>query len=251
MFKKEASPVAKAGQVNNIVRPAEGVGMSKMLAVLLLLLVVLAGGGAYGSWHYYNKYKILTADPNVEAKKQTEAFVSTLSKLMELPKDETPTVATISDKEKLASQAFFKMAENGDVLFAYTTAMKAILYRPSTNKIINVAPISINQPQNLTQGTQQGTPISVSPRVAYYNGTEAVGLAATAEKAVQGKYPNYQTVSLKNASSKDYAGTLVVDISKKFSQEASDIAQLLNGKVGSLPAGEPSPDADILIISGK
>ena len=77
---------------------------------------------------------------------------------MELPQDEVPTVATISDKEKLAGQTFFARAENGDILFAYTTAMEAILYRPSTNKIINVAPISINQSQNLNQGTKKVTP---------------------------------------------------------------------------------------------
>lgn len=74
---------------------------------------------------------------------------------MELPKEETPTIATISDKEKLKGQVFFDAAENGDVLFAYTTAMKAILYRPSTNKIINVAPIAINPGQDLTPGTKK------------------------------------------------------------------------------------------------
>jgi hypothetical protein len=73
---------------------------------------------------------------------------------MELPVGETPTVATISDKEKLKDQPFFKMAENGDILFAYTTAMQAILYRPSTNKIINVAPITINQAKDVTAGVK-------------------------------------------------------------------------------------------------
>ena len=85
---------------------------------------------------------------------------------MELPEGETPTVATISDKEKLTGQPFFKSPENGDILFAYTTAMKAILYRPSTNKIINVAPITINQTQDVSPAMKKGpvTPVATTTK---------------------------------------------------------------------------------------
>jgi len=170
---------------------------------------------------------------------------------MELPKEEVPTIATISDKEKLKGQVFFDAAENGDILFAYTTAMKAILYRPSTNKIINVAPITINQGQNLAEGTKPETPIKPLPQIAYYNGTTTRGLSGLAEKAVQDKYPTWTTNTLTNAEKKDYTQNLVVDISKKYSQEATELAQLLGGNVGDLPQGESKPDADILVISGK
>ena len=118
-------------------------------------LIVLAVGGVYGSYYFYSKYQTLKNNPNVEAAKETERLVSALGKLIELPKGEIPTIATISDKEKLKDQPFFKGAENGDKLFAYNTAMIAILYRPSSNKIINVAPISINQPQDLEQGVKE------------------------------------------------------------------------------------------------
>lgn len=121
--------------------------------IALIVLVVVAVVGLYGSLYFYNKYKSLNTDATVQAKKETDRLVSLLSKLMELPQGETPTIATISDKEKLKDQPFFVSAENGDVLFAYTTSMKAVLYRPSTNKIINVAPISINQSKNITEGT--------------------------------------------------------------------------------------------------
>ncbi len=124
--------------------------------ISLIILIVVAVLGVWGTFHYYNKYKALTTDATAEAQKETARLVTVLGKLMELPK-EVPTVATISDKEKLAGQAFFAQAENGDVLFAFTTAMKAVLYRPSTNKIINVAPISINQNQDLTQAAKTTT----------------------------------------------------------------------------------------------
>ena len=131
----------------------------------LIFLILIAIGGSYGSIHYYNKYQSLKVNPNAEAEKETNKLLSSLGSLMELPQGETPTVATISDKEKLNGQAFFSNAQNGDILFAYTTSMKAILYRPSTNKIINVAPISINQSQDVTSAvaptmTQATTPIT-------------------------------------------------------------------------------------------
>jgi hypothetical protein len=170
---------------------------------------------------------------------------------MELPVDETPTVANIIDKGKLKDQAFFKKAENGDKLLAYTKNMVAILYRQSSNKIINVAPITINQPQNSAQGITSDAPVSSLLRIAYYNGTETIGLAGLAEKAVQEKYPNYQTSTLTNASKKDYKGILVIDLSGKHSKEAGDLARLLSGRAGVLPQGEVVPNADILIISGK
>lgn len=116
--------------------------------ISLLILILIAVLGVYGSIHFYNKYQDLKNNANIEAEREVQKLVSVLGKLMELPAEEVPTVATISDKEKLAGQTFFAQAENGDILFAYTSAMKAILYRPSTNKIINVAPISISPTLN-------------------------------------------------------------------------------------------------------
>ncbi len=119
----------------------------KQFFILFLIVVAILGVG--GSYYFYGKYSAIKANPNLEAKKETDALVAVVGKLIELPKEETPTVATILDKEKLKGQLFFKSAENGDKLLAYNVAMVAVLYRPSTNKIINVAPITINQPQNL------------------------------------------------------------------------------------------------------
>ena len=168
---------------------------------------------------------------------------------MELPTDETPTIATIADKDKLKDQPFFSKAENGDKILAFNKAMLAILYRPSVNKIINVAPI-IDQRAGV-QPTKPTAQISSGLKISYYNGTETVGLSGQAEKAVKTAYATYQTVVLSNASKKDYKETLVIDLSGTHAKEAGEIASLLKGRVSPLPEGERKPDADILIISGK
>ncbi len=222
----------------------------KKLTIIFVILIIFAVGGTATGVTYFRKYQALKTNPNLEAQKETESLTAALGKLMELPADETPTVATVLDKEKLKDQPFFAKAENGDKLLAYSKAMQAILYRPSANKIINVAPIIINQQEGVTQNKlTSADPAGL--KIAYYNGVEIIGLSGQAEKTIKNTYPNYQTGTLTSASKKDYKETLVVDLSGKNSRQAANIAQLLGGKVGTLPKGEIRPDADILVISGK
>ena len=112
------------------------------------------------SIYYYSKYSALKANPNIEAQKETQALVAVVSKLIELPTDETPTVATITNEAALAGQLFFARAEDGDKLLAYPGIGQAILYRPSSNKIINVGPIVINPSDEVTHNR----PTRLSPR---------------------------------------------------------------------------------------
>lgn len=214
--------------------------------VIIFTVIMLIGGVAISAY-YFNKYRAAKADPNVEAQRETKKLVAAVGKLMELPVDEVPTAATIADKNKLKDQPFFAKAENGDKLLAYTKSMQAILYRPSTNKIINVAPITIGQ-QNDT-GKDKQTALSL--KVAYYNGTGTSGFSSQMEKTVKTAYASYQTVTLTNATHRDYKQTLIVDISGIHQKEALSLANLLGGKVSSLPDGEKRPEADILIVAGK
>ncbi|MBI5357887.1 hypothetical protein HZB74_03515 [Candidatus Saccharibacteria bacterium] len=73
--------------------------------------------------------------------------------MVEVPQGEEPTIATVQDVSKLQNQAFFKNAQNGDKVLIYSQAKKAILYRPSTDKIIEVGPVNIGD----SQGSQQNS----------------------------------------------------------------------------------------------
>lgn len=103
------------------------------LATLLFLSV---GGMTY----FYTQAH---ADPAKEARADLDKTVMQVGRLMVLPTDETPTLATVSDPEKLRDQAFFANAQKGDKVLVYSNAKKAILYSPSLNKIIEVAPINL------------------------------------------------------------------------------------------------------------
>lgn len=117
---------------------------AKTLFILFVVLAVLGSGG-----YLYKRNRDLSAEnkllsnPTEVAKIQQEELVSLVGALVVLPSGETPTVATVSDAAKLKDQAFFVEAQNGDKVLIYTKAKKAYLYRPSTDKLINIAPVNI------------------------------------------------------------------------------------------------------------
>lgn len=94
-------------------------------------------------------------DERVLAANDVNNMLDDLAKLMALP-NEKPTVATVSDIEKLKDQEFFTKAKNGDKVFIFPKAQKAILYRPSTKKLIEVA--FYNTPPVTPQLTQTSSP---------------------------------------------------------------------------------------------
>lgn len=109
-------------------------------AVLGTLVVASASAAAI----YRQKYLGLKADPQKLAEESVKGIVSEVAALMQLPSDETPTVATVSDPERLRDQAFFRDAKEGDKVLIYTDAKKAILYDPVGKKIVEVAPLLLN-----------------------------------------------------------------------------------------------------------
>jgi hypothetical protein len=90
---------------------------------------------------------VFTQSPSAAIEEEIRITTESVGKLMELPA-EKPTVATVKDVTKLSkTQPFFSTAKNGDIVLFYNQAKKAILYRPTTNKIITVAPITVNTTQ--------------------------------------------------------------------------------------------------------
>ncbi len=131
-----------------------------ILSIFVLLLIAASSGTAY---YFYSKYQVAQNkldNPEIAAQTEVKILTDQISKIMMLPTDEEPTVATVLEKDKIQDQPFFVNAENGDKVVIYTKAMKAILFRPSENKIIEVAPIEISKPEE-TQGLEQTSPTQV------------------------------------------------------------------------------------------
>lgn len=85
-----------------------------------------------------------TNNPDQIAQNEIKKVVNTVGKLIVLPKDELPTIATVTDLEALRGQSFFVNAKVGDKILVYTKSKKAILYNPTLNKIIEIASLGIS-----------------------------------------------------------------------------------------------------------
>jgi hypothetical protein len=214
--------------------------------ILTVVIILIALGGYVLSYYYYSQYQALKKNPDQIAQEQALKITRQVAQLMQLPTDETPNVASVADKSKVANQPFFKNVENGDVLLVYTKNMEAILYRPSINKIIQVGPIYNDNSKTQTQVATTPVPVTV----ALYNGSRVVGATQTVLETIKSKL-SVNVVAQAMASSTAYKNTLVVDLSGTHASEASQITTLLHATVSPLPAGETKPSADILVIVGN
>lgn len=121
--------------------------VKKPAGILFILLLIAIGGFSY----YFYKYNVVSKNAVVdsqqkaeEAKKKTDEVVNMVSKLMVVKDSTNAVLATIADKSKLEGQKFFESAENGDDLILFPNMQKAVIYRPSINKIIDIGPFNPN-----------------------------------------------------------------------------------------------------------
>lgn len=132
-----------------------------------LLLLCLAIALAVMSW-LYGQYRdaqqelALLATPEGQqefAKQQVAVVVAKVSKLMVLPADEEPVVATILDVEKLAKdQPFYRGAKNGDKVLIYVKNKRALIYDEQRNLIVNVGPVQFDGAGAPTASTPNPAP---------------------------------------------------------------------------------------------
>lgn len=123
------------------------------LTIAAVVLIVLVGGYFFQTNRINNlkEQNARLSNPQQAAQEEAVRIKNEVGQLMELP-DETPTVATVTDVDKLRDQTFFNDARNGDRVLLFAEAKKAVLYRPDSKKIIEVAPINIgNQQGNSTE----------------------------------------------------------------------------------------------------
>lgn len=130
--------------------------MKKIISTFVIILFIAALGTA---GYFYYQLSLLKKNPEAVAQEEAEDLVSIVGKLIILPKGEVPTIATVSDPEKLKDQPFFAKAKVGDKVLLYVKAGKAYLYDPEENKILEVAPINVESSAALEASTGDSTDV--------------------------------------------------------------------------------------------
>lgn len=225
------------------------------VVALSLVIVAVLGGSGFLFFKYQQaqkeikKFKTLGVQaqntypsPPADAKK----IIESASKLMKLPQGEEPTVATITDINKLKDQPIFQNAQNGDKILLYPKAKKVIIYNPNDNLIEDVVAVNPS-----TTPSSPSQPL-LQPKIALKNGTTSLGLAAKMENDIKRSFPDASTISKDNAAKTDYDQSQIITFNQGFKDYADSLAKTFNLTAGNLPSGESKPSgADILIILGK
>jgi hypothetical protein len=106
----------------------------KIIISAVLIFIVLGI-----SFFFYNQGKKSTDQADADKK-----LIAKVAKHALLPTDEQPVVYRITDPEKLKGQSFFNGAQRDDVVLAYSKSSKAVIYRPSVDRIIVAVLLPVN-----------------------------------------------------------------------------------------------------------
>ena len=123
--------------------------MTKQLKIIFLVFFLITVASIVAVFVMAHKLKSSSgSSPGQETATVAEIkkVVADVGKHIVLPEGETPTMATVSDPDKLKDQPFFAHAQQGDLVLVYAVSRKAILWRPSTEQIIEVSSINLSSP---------------------------------------------------------------------------------------------------------
>jgi hypothetical protein len=257
----------------------------KMKKIVIFCLIFLAVFVLLGTnFYFYLKYKKETSNksqvqnrqqeksPTEEEKAKFElnSIKEKIGQFFDLPSDEEPVLATVTDIEKIKGQKFFTKAQNGDKVLIYTQNKKAILFRPGTGKIIEASTIlgldegketkndsdsdengeNKNEELKKEDQTENSEEKKDDPvEVVVYNGSRIKGLAQKIGEEIS-QISNLEIIEKTNAKG-IYDSTLVVDLTGDNGEMVQSIVDTLGAQAGEFPSEEIKPKADILIIGGK
>lgn len=121
----------------------------KSVIIVLGIIIGVCGTLIYIQMFGIPSKSIIQNISKAEEAKVLQEVLGKVSKLLILPKGEEPVMATITDAAALIKeQLFYAGSQNGDIVLMYQKALKAIIYSPERNMIVNVGPIT---PQENTQ----------------------------------------------------------------------------------------------------
>lgn len=224
----------------------------KTLFMFLAIILALVGCSVYFFLKYQGVSNELKKKSEGADKTEVLAILEKVGKLIEVPTDEEPTVATVTDKEKLKEQKFFAKAENEDKVIIFVKAQKAILYRPAWNKIIEVARIdTIDQKKAETGVSTVSAQVKMEKtNMIVLNGTNVSGLTNKLSEKLTGT-GEFAVLQKTNAKRLDYEKSLIVDLGVGR-QVAEKVAGLIGmGQVTNrMPEGEATPSSQLVVILG-
>ena len=225
------------------------VGLKTILRVVVVLGLMGFAGWSFFKYQQAQEQVDQLSNPEAQEEaiaKEREEILAKVGKLMILPEDEEPTIATVTDAEVLSQyQPFFRKASDGDKVILYVQSGKSIIYSPDKNIIVNVGTISV-QGNNAAQLDTEN-PLQVEIRRGGGSQERVDILAEQLGKVVE-------VTAVQDAVSQDYQGPVIVALTTdptRLEQAKIFAANLGVQLITELPEGEENSEAEIILIVGN
>lgn len=203
--------------------------------LLVSAFVVLIIFGAFFCVRYFQVNKKYT-ELSMTQDQRNQQTINKVSKLMDLPKNEKPTIFEVKEKAKLGNAkvtvAYFQNAQNGDVILAYDKANLSIIYRPGEKRIIKT--------DNYTNFYAAANPVKIAI-------IAPTSQQQDTENLVYSKVINAEVVS-KQVPKNGVALSCVADTTGQNAKAAKELADKINLSVCQLPEGETKPSNALLVV---
>lgn len=219
---------------------------------IFTVCVLLVAGVGYILFKYALSQDLIpffTASQRTQ--RDVEQTIAAVARVATVPQNETPTVATVTDKQKLENEPFFAQAENDDRVLIYQDARMAYLYRPSSKKLVAIAPLSLATPTLTPAPVPVTTESSDTFTITLYNGTQVSGLTFRAEERFKAANSAVSVIDKANAAQDTYEKSILTIQNQKKASDIQAFAQKFGYEIAPLPSGEKSTSADALLILGK
>jgi hypothetical protein len=154
------APVVVAVQAPVVPKPKRKSSFPKLFFFFILAAAITAAS-AYSFYMYWKSQEQLNAlriaSPEKYTQLQDQSLVDKVRRHMDIP-DETPLINTVTDAASLRNQLFYAKAQDGDKVLVFS--QRAILYRPSEDKVIEVGFIRATTPTPMASGNASGSAVA-------------------------------------------------------------------------------------------
>ena len=89
---------------------------------------------------------IINTRPHTAAGTEEKRVAAAVARHVILPSDETPALATVTDPTKLTNNRLLSQAKQGDKILIYAKWKQAIIYRPSSDRVVDIGPVDVAAP---------------------------------------------------------------------------------------------------------
>ncbi len=125
-------------------KPKRPRNLKRWLIITPIVLVLIIGLIWLIHGYISTRNQLEQATKSKPSTTASQQVVDKVALLVDLPAGESPTIATVNDASKVKDQQFFARAKNGDKVLIYSKSGMAVLYRPSTNRVIEYSKVNVS-----------------------------------------------------------------------------------------------------------